>query len=125
MTLKVLYVEDESDIRSVGTMAMEAIGGFTVQACASGAEALAAAESFMPQLVVLDVMMPGMNGPETFKKLREIPTTATTPIIFMTAKVQPAEVKDYMSMGALGVIVKPFDPMTLASQILSLWEKKA
>jgi two-component system, OmpR family, response regulator len=122
VTLKILYVEDENDIRSIGTMAMEAIGGFTVKVCASGEEALKEASAFQPQLIVLDVMMPGMNGPETFRRLREIPAVAAVPVIFMTAKVQPSEIKEYMAMGALGVIVKPFDPMTVAAQIKALWE---
>src|SRR4051812_9306145 len=104
--LKVLYVEDEADIRSVGTMAMEAIGGFIVKGCASGAEALNESPAFLPELIVLDVMMPGMNGSETFLRLRELPATAGTPVIFMTAKVQPGEIKEYVAMGALGVIVK-------------------
>ena len=105
-------------------MAMEAVGGFTVRACTSGTEALEAAPEFAPQLIVLDVMMPGMNGPETFAQLRAMQTTAATPVIFMTAKVQPDEIREYMALGAIGVIVKPFDPMTVAAQILSLWEKR-
>jgi two-component system OmpR family response regulator len=120
--LRVLYVEDEDDIRSIATMVMESIGGFTVRVCSSGTEALQAAPEFHPDLMVLDVMMPGMNGPETLARLRALPVTAATPVIFMTAKMQSSEIKAYMDLGALGVIDKPFDPMTMALQIEELWK---
>lgn len=120
---RILYVEDEADIQAVARIALEAIGGFTVKTCDSGNEALAAAPEFMPDLVLLDVMMPGMDGPSTLKALRDIPALASTPVIFMTAKVQPNEIAAYKTLGALDVIPKPFDPMTLASTIRQMWEK--
>ena len=89
---RILYVEDEPDIRMVAQMALEAVGGFTVIACPSGSEALAAAPTAQADLLLLDVMMPGMDGPSTLKALRALPATAGTPVIFMTAKVQAAEV---------------------------------
>lgn len=120
---RILYVEDEPDIQAVAKLALEAIGGFTVEICSSGQEALDKAPSWQPQLILMDVMMPGMNGPDTLRKMREIPSLNATPIIFMTAKVQPAEVQEYKSMGALGVIPKPFDPMTLAATVSATWEQ--
>jgi CheY-like chemotaxis protein len=121
---RILYVEDEPDIRMVAQMALEAVGGFTVIACASGSEALAAAPTASADLLLLDVMMPGMDGPSTLKALRDLPATAQTPVIFMTAKVQAAEVAQYMALGALDVIHKPFDPMELAAQIGLIWERR-
>ena len=118
---RILYVEDEPDIRVVAQMALEAVGGFTVIACASGAHALSAAPQARDDLLLLDVMMPGMDGLGTLRALREIPATANTPAIFMTAKVQAAEVAVYKAMGALEVIPKPFDPMTLSAQIQRIW----
>lgn len=118
---RILYVEDEPDIQAIAKLALEAIGGFTVEICSSGQEALEKAPSWAPQLILMDVMMPGMDGPSTFKKLREIPSLDDTPLIFMTAKVQPAEVLEYKTMGALDVIPKPFDPMTLAATVSRIW----
>ena len=121
---RILYVEDEPDIRAVAQMALEAVGGFAVTACASGSEALAAAPTAGADLLLLDVMMPGMDGPSTLKALRALPATATTPVIFMTAKVQAAEVAQYRELGAIDVIHKPFDPMELSAQIGRIWALK-
>jgi CheY-like chemotaxis protein len=118
---KVLYVEDDADIRTIASLALETVGGLTLQACASGAQALAEAAAFGPDLLLLDVMMPGMDGPTTLARLRELPVTRDVPVIFMTAKVQASEVQHYKALGALGVISKPFDPMTLAAQVQALW----
>jgi two-component system OmpR family response regulator len=123
-TLKrLLFVEDEPDIQVVARLALEAVGGFIVVICSSGKEALVKVPSFVPDLILLDVMMPGMDGPTTLKALREIPETATTPVIFMTAKVQPYEVAEYKRLGALDVIAKPFDPMQLSATINSIWAR--
>jgi len=118
---RILYVEDEPDIRVVAQMALQAVGGFTVIACASGQEAMACASDAKADLLLLDIMMPGMDGPCLLKALRDMPATASTPVIFMTAKVQAAEVAHYMGLGALEVIAKPFDPMTLSDQIRRIW----
>ncbi|OOG46190.1 response regulator [Polaromonas sp. A23] len=118
---RILYVEDEPDIRAVAQMALEAVGGFTVIACSSGSEALAAAPTAQADLLLLDVMMPGMDGPSTLKALRLLPETAATPVIFMTAKVQAAEVAQYRELGAIDVIHKPFDPMELSAQLGRIW----
>lgn len=120
---RILYVEDEPDIQTVARLALETLGGFAVEICGSGDEALQRAPGFQPQLILLDVMMPGMDGPTTLGKLREIAQFATTPAIFMTAKVQPSEVAGYKALGAVDVIPKPFDPMTLASQVQAIWER--
>ncbi len=118
----VLYVEDDPDIQMVAQMALEVVGGLALRSCSSGREALAAVASCRPDLILLDVMMPDMDGPATLAQLRKLPATADTPVIFMTAKVQAAEVAHYKSLGALGVIAKPFDPMVLAQQVRQLWE---
>lgn len=121
---KVLYVEDEPDIQTVALMALETIGEFTVKACSSGQEAVEAAPAFEPDLVILDVMMPGMDGPATMEALRKLPVTADVPMIFMTAKVQSHEVERYRAMGAVDVIAKPFDPISLADQVRAIWEQQ-
>ena len=118
---RILYVEDQPDIRLVAKMALEAVGKFTVIACASGQEALDCAADARADLLLLDVMMPGMDGPSTLQALRRLPATAHTPVIFMTAKVQAAEVALYREMGALEVISKPFDPMKLPGQLRQAW----
>lgn len=121
---KILYVEDEPDIQAVAKLALEAVGGFTVKICSSGQEALTELPGFAPDVILLDVMMPGMDGPTTLKALREIDSLREIPVIFMTAKVQPPEVAHYKELGALDVIAKPFDPMTLASSVRSIWERR-
>jgi CheY-like chemotaxis protein len=118
---RILYVEDEADIRTVAKMALEAVGGFEVIACASGEEALERAPSAGADLLLLDVMMPSMDGPSTLAALRELPETADTPVIFMTAKVQAAEIAEYRALGALDVVSKPFDPMTVSDEIRRIW----
>lgn len=120
---RILYVEDEQDIQMVARLALEALGGFSVEICSSGEEALKRAPDFQPQLILLDVMMPGMDGPATLKALRGLPRFICTPVVFMTAKAQSGEVAGYKKLGAVDVIPKPFDPMTLASQVQAIWER--
>lgn len=119
----ILYVEDEPDIREIAKIALEMVGGFSVIMCASGEEALNKARGTKPDLLLLDVMMPGMDGPTTLKALRQLPGLTKTPVIFMTAKVQPKEVEEYKAMGALDVIPKPFDPMALAQTLRDIWNQ--
>ena len=121
--VRILYVEDEPDIRAVARLAFEGVGGFTVRTCESGQEALEAAPAFAPDLIVLDVMMPGMGGVATLEALRRLPETTTTPVVFMTAKIQPHEVAQYRRLGATDVIAKPFDPMTLPSTLQEIWTR--
>jgi CheY-like chemotaxis protein len=120
---RILYVEDEPDIQVVAKLALEMVGGFTVKVCSSGEEAMRAAEAFAPDMILLDVMMPGMDGPSTLKALRALPALAEVPVAFMTAKVQPAEIAQFRALGARDVIPKPFDPMTLADQVRAIWER--
>lgn len=121
---KILYVEDETDIQKVAKLALEAVGGFEVLICGSGNEALEQAPGFNPDILLLDVMMPGMDGPDTLSALWKIETLKDTPAIFLTAKAMPAEVQRYKDMGALDVIPKPFDPMALADTVKSIWENR-
>jgi CheY-like chemotaxis protein len=118
---KIMYVEDEPDIQAVAKLALEALGGFQVKICSSGQEALDSVLAFAPDLILLDVMMPGMDGPSTLKALRDLSELSKTPVIFMTAKVQPQELLQYKSLGAVDVIPKPFDPMTLADTVKKIW----
>ncbi|NNG03609.1 MAG: response regulator [Inquilinus sp.] len=117
----ILCGEDENDIREVLRLSLEAVGGFTVDVCSSGPEALRRAPELDPDLILLDVMMPGMDGPTTFGELRKVPSLRQTPVMFLTAKVQPSEVSQYTSLGAIGVLSKPFDPMTLPDHIRDAW----
>lgn len=121
---KILFVEDEPDIQMIARVALENVGGFELSVCSSGEEALANAEAFQPDLFLLDVMMPGMDGPTTLQELRKNPMFSSTPAMFMTAKVQPQEVDFFKSLGALDVIAKPFDPMNLAQIIRDTWAKQ-
>lgn len=118
---RILLVEDDPDVQVVVTMALESIGGFSVLACSSGAEALERFGEFAPDLVLIDVMMPGLDGPATLEHLRRLPAAAETPVVFMTARVQAHEVARYRELGAADVIAKPFDPMTLSDTVQSIW----
>jgi CheY-like chemotaxis protein len=115
--VRVLHVDDEPDIREVVEISLGLDPNFAVRGCASGSEALAAAADWSPDLILLDVMMPGMDGPATLRHLRQSPDTAAIPIVFMTARAQPRELEHFVSLGAEGVIAKPFDPMTLAASV--------
>ena len=119
---RILHVEDDPSIQAVVKVSLEAIGGYQVQSCSSGHQALEVVIAFAPQFVLLDVMMPGMGGPETLTRLSERIDLTQVPVVFMTAKVQPSEIEHLRNLGACDVIVKPFDPMRLASQIQAIWE---
>jgi CheY-like chemotaxis protein len=120
---RILYVEDDTDIREVVALALEGVGGLEVCLCASGKDALEVAIDFRPDLAVLDVMMPDMDGPATLLALRQLPELAQVPVVFMTAKVQPSEVAEFLSLGAVDVVAKPFDPMTLADSLRQIWAR--
>lgn len=119
---RILHLEDEPDIREVTQLALEALGGFKTENCGSGEDALARAAGFRPDLLLLDVMMPGMNGPQTLEALRARPETADTLVIFMTAKVQAPELASFRALGAIGVVTKPFNPETLSDQVQQFWD---
>jgi len=116
-----LLVEDDPDIQTITSMALGSFGGFTVHVCGSAAEAIQAAAEFRPDLILLDVMMPGMDGVDTLRALREIPETVSTPVIFLTARVQPADVAKYKELDSLAVIRKPFEPTALVETIQDIW----
>ncbi|HJU83932.1 MAG TPA: response regulator [Holophagaceae bacterium] len=118
---RILAVEDEPDIRSVLELCLRSLGGFTVLSCASGEEALGQAEAFAPDLLLLDVMMPSLDGPDTLRALRKRPPLAQVPAIFLTAKVRPQELQQLRELGAAGVVAKPFDPATLCGEIERIW----
>jgi two-component system OmpR family response regulator len=122
---KVLVVEDNANIRTIVKLALEKVGGLVVCACASGEEALRNIAGFQPQLILLDVMMPEMDGPTVFKRLRETPDTAGIPVVFLTAKTTGEEVRMLRELGALDIIAKPFDPVTLHKKVKEIWNSAA
>lgn len=121
---RILYLEDDRDIRLIAHLALTTLGGFEVLACESGAQALDAGPAFAPQLMLFDVMLPHMDGLETLRRMREIPQMQAVPVVFMTAKVQDREIAEYRRLGAIGVISKPFDSNTLADQLHSFWNAR-
>lgn len=118
---KILYAEDEEDIKEIAVLAIEAIGGFEVATCNCGSDVLELARKFQPQLILLDVMMPVMDGPATLLALKKDPQLKHIPVIFLTAKIMHEEIGRFKAMGAIDIIAKPFDPMTLSAQIQTIW----
>ncbi len=118
----ILYAEDDSDIRQVAILALEHVGGFTVRAVENGQQVLDDLAEFPSQLVLLDVMMPVMDGVTAYKRMQLDPGLAALPVVLMTARVQPSEVQQYRTIGIADVIEKPFDPMTLADRIRAIWK---
>ncbi len=115
--IKLLHVEDDPDIREIAKMALELSGDFEVVQCECGEDALRRASNYVPDVLLLDMMMPGLTGRQTLEKLRENPAFQTVPAIFMTARAQPDELDELRAIGATEVISKPFDPMSLSDQI--------
>src|ERR1700722_18934502 len=113
--IRILVVDDEPDIREVVDVSLGLDREFNMRACASGADALVMAAEWSPTLILLDVMMPLMDGPATLANLRKNPRTAHIPVLFLTARTQTDEIAQYLSLGAQGVLSKPFNPMTLAA----------
>lgn len=114
---RVLIVDDEDDIREVAALSLETVAGYEVLSAASGIAALGIAASEQPDAILLDVMMPDMDGPATLQKLLAQTATAHIPVVFLTAKVQPSERARFASLGAAAVLSKPFDPLTLANEL--------
>ena len=114
---RVLVIDDEDDTREVAKISLEMVGGWEVISACSGAEGLALAESRQPDAILLDVMMPGMDGPTTFEILRSQAATRDIPVIMLTAKVQASDRVNFLELGVTGVIAKPFDPMSLPTEI--------
>ncbi len=117
MSKRVLLVDDEDDIREVAGMSLETVAGWTILAARSGREGLKIAAEQQPDVILLDVMMPDMDGPSTFHNLQQTESTRAIPVIFLTAKAQMREQRGFRELGAQGVISKPFDPLTLADQV--------
>jgi two-component system, OmpR family, response regulator len=122
---KIIVVEDDPDIQLITRLSLEVGGGYEVLVCGGGAEAVQAARAHAPDLILLDVMMPGMDGIAAMDALRQLPETATIPIIFFTANAQHQVRQDLLLRGALGVIVKPIEPDALVEQIRTLWQRCA
>jgi CheY-like chemotaxis protein len=118
----VLYVDDDPDIREVVQATLCLISGLDVYTAGSGEAAIALACELRPDVILMDVMMPDLDGPATLKRMREIAPTIEIPVIFLTAKILPAEVARLFQLGAIGVIAKPFDPLKLGDEMLSLWK---
>jgi CheY-like chemotaxis protein len=114
---RVLHVEDEPDIREVVKLSLALDPALTVRSCSGGAEALAEAATWDPDLILMDVMMPVTDGPALLAQLRRIARTAAIPVVFMTARAQTKEVEEFLALGVAGVIAKPFDPATLAASV--------
>lgn len=118
---RILHVDDNDDILQIAGMALEMVGGFQILQCASGPEAIEKAADFQPDLLLLDYMMPNMDGKETLYEIRKLPGMELVPVIFMTARVQEDIAQDLRREGALDVMTKPFDPMELAGLIRDAW----
>ncbi len=117
MSHRILIIDDESDIREVAALSLETVGGWEVMVASSGMQGLARAASYRPDAILLDVMMPGMDGPTTFRELRKNPTTMDIPVLLLTAKVQASDQRAFAGLGVQAVLTKPFDPLTLPKQI--------
>jgi CheY-like chemotaxis protein len=117
---RILIIDDEEDIREVAALSLETVAGWDVVMASSGAQGLARALEFQPDAILLDVMMPGMDGPSTFRELRKNPATAKIPVLLLTAKVQASDQRRFADLGVDAVLFKPFDPMTLSTQIASV-----
>lgn len=114
---RILVIDDEDDIREVAQLCLETVGGWEVMTAACGSEGLVQAETQQPDAILLDVMMPDMDGPTTFHKLKVNPATEDIPVVFLTAKVQAAEQRKFVELGVKAVLTKPFDPLTLATEV--------
>lgn len=124
MSIRILYIDDEADIREIAQMALELDPDFVVETRGSGREGIAAARDWNPTLILLDVMMPELDGPTVLGLLREDPVTAGIPVVFITARTQAQEVAHLRALGARGVIAKPFDPMALAGQVRDFLDER-
>ncbi|MBD3730572.1 MAG: response regulator [Sphingomonadales bacterium] len=118
--MRVLYVDDEPDIREIAEISLGLDPQFEVRTAPSGEAALALVEQWVPDVALFDVMMPGMDGPQLLARMRERPALANLPVIFVTARAQRSELQDFARLDSVGVIAKPFDPVTLAAQVRSL-----
>jgi len=121
---KLLVIDDEDDIRDVATVTLEFTRGWIIESANGGAAGVERAQAFRPDAILLDVMMPDVDGPATFRLLQNDVETRDIPVIFLTAKVQPADLRKFTQLGVRGVIAKPFDPLKLADQVEALLDWK-
>jgi CheY-like chemotaxis protein len=121
---RILLIDDEDDIRAVAALTLEATAGWDVLTASSGAEGILTATAEQPEAILMDVMMPEMDGPTTFREMQKRPETANIPVILLTAKVQGVDQRRFTDLGVAAVLFKPFDPLTLAQQIAQVlnWE---
>lgn len=117
-----MCVEDDADIRTILSFSLGRVGGYELLLCAGGQQALDAVEGFGPDLVLLDVMMPVLDGPQTLQRLRQLDCMQGVPVVFLTAKAMQGEIEALLEHGATGIIVKPFDPMQLPKDLVMYWE---
>ena len=117
---RVLVIDDEEDIREIARDSLEIMGGYEVLTANSGTEGLTDARAQQPDVILLDMMMPGMDGSATFQRLQDDATTRDIPVILLTAKVQASDQLRFAELGVAGVIAKPFDPISLASQVAQI-----
>jgi CheY-like chemotaxis protein len=117
MPRRILIIDDDDDIRQVTALSLETVAGWDVVTANSGANGIRRAQEEKPDAILLDVMMPGMDGPTTFQELQKISETANIPVMLLTAKVQGADQKRFAGLGVAAVLFKPFDPLTLAQQV--------
>lgn len=118
--MKVLLVDDEADIRMIAALSLSGVGGMEVAQASGGSEGIRKAREDRPDVVLLDMMMPGLDGLATFRALREDPETSEIPVVFLTAKAMTSEVEQLKRLGARGVLIKPFDPMALPGLLREL-----
>jgi len=114
---KILIIDDEDDIREVAALSLESVAGWEVEMASSGAQGILRATEIQPDAILLDVMMPGMDGPTTFRELRKNPATSAIPVLLLTAKVQSTDQRRFADLGVEAILFKPFDPLTLSKQI--------
>lgn len=119
---RILLADDEPDILEISRIALESVGGFEVSVCSSGKGLLDRISEFEPDLIVVDVLMPDMTGPEIFEEIRRRPEFDEIPVIYLTGVIQEEELEDLRKTGVADVILKPFDPMTLADRINGIWK---
>ncbi len=117
---RILIIDDESDIREVATLSLEAVAGWEVRTAESGREGIEIARAYRPDAILMDVMMPGMDGPTTFRTMQSIDEVAQIPVLLLTAKVQGVDQRRFRDLGVAAVLFKPFDPMTLGQQIAAV-----
>jgi CheY-like chemotaxis protein len=120
---RICYVEDDEDIQRIVRMSLERVGKMTVEIVTDPLKAIGVMTAFKPDLVMLDWMMPGMDGPTLFRKMKEDPLTAALPVVFITAKAQSRDMAELMALGAHGTISKPFSPKDLPEQLREIWKK--